>query len=138
MPRKIGSTLKRPQMPDQAPRKRAARARDPVAPAADLDALAAEFDGTLPGAKHATEKRRAALLEIEVQLRRGELIRRTDVDRHSFATARTLRNRVMGISPRVAAEVFAAASVADAQRILDRELRLALEVISEDLARADT
>ena len=133
MPRKIGSTLKRPQSPAQAPRKRKPRAPDPVAPAADLDPLAKEFDGTLPAAKHATEKRRAALLEIEVQLRRGELIRKTEVDKHSFATARTLRNRVLAISPRIAAEAFAAESVADCQRVLDRELRLALQSLSEDL-----
>ena len=135
MPRRTGSTLASPKLPAGLGGTQRPREQLPLA-GIELPPLEVD-DGDLTSAKTATEWRRAQLMEIELQVRQGDLLRRAEVDRHAFATARTLRNRILGIAPRIAAEVFAAESVADAQRILDRELRLALEAIAEDLQRAN-
>jgi hypothetical protein len=98
----------------------------------EIEELGADGED-LTSAKTATEWRRARLMEIELQARQGELISKADADKRDFALARTVRNRVLGIAPRIAAEVFGAKSVADVQRIVDRERRLALECLAEEL-----
>ena len=135
MPRKTGSVLAAPKLPAGLGGPPRPREQLPLA-GIELPPLEVD-DGNLTTARTATEWRRAQLMEIELQARQGDLIPRATVEKQNFAIARTLRNRVLGIAPRIAAEVFAGETVADCQRIIDRELRLALEVISEDLARAD-
>ena len=128
-----GTTLSRPQAPAGAPRRKTPRKAATVPTAASLSALDGELGDTLQDAKRATERRRARLMEIEYQLRRGELVSKSDADKTHFAAARILRDRIIGLAPRIAASAFAAATLPDCQRILDRELRRALETIADEI-----
>lgn len=84
-------------------------------------------------ARAQNERTRGRLMELELALRRGDLLPRVDVERDAFARGRMLRNRIQGIGPRIAAEVYGAKSLAECQRVLDRELRLALEALADEV-----
>jgi hypothetical protein len=132
--RRQGSVLTAPQAPAGAAKRKAAR-KPAVAEPPILAGLDAELGDSLTSAKMATERRRARLMEIEVQIRRGDLILRADADREHFRAARLLRDRILGLAPRIAAEAHAAQTLAACQRILERELRLALTAIAEEIDR---
>lgn len=135
MPRRNGSALTAPKMPAGLGSSRPREREQLVLAGFDPPQSEPEDDGgSLTEARTQTERLRGRLLAIELAIREGALIPRAEADRERFAAARTLRNRVLGIAPRVAALVVSAETVADAQRILDRELRRCLESIADDLA----
>jgi hypothetical protein len=134
MPRRHGSALPGAKMPAGAARLQSAALFSddelPIPPG-DMDE---ELGGTLTEARTATERRRAELLDIELRLRRGELISKSASDKAHFRAGRLLRDRILGLAPRIAAAAFAAETLPDCQRILDRELRRALESVADEVA----
>lgn len=76
---------------------------------------------------------KAARAEFELRELAGELVKRSDVERETFAVQRTLRDRVMGIPDRIAPIVAAEADAGRCHELLAAEVRLALTDVIERL-----
>lgn len=73
----------------------------------------------------------AQLAELDLAEKRGALVRRIDVERETFATMRALRDRMLGVADRIAAQVAAEADVATVHEIIVREVRDSLRRVTE-------
>ena len=76
---------------------------------------------------------RADLVEMEAAQRRGALIAVEDIEIAWIKVLALLRTRILAVPDRLAPEVYAAGSLADARDLLGASLRAALE----DLANSD-
>lgn len=97
--------------------------------------------GTLPGTLTEAQLRvtfqREVKLELENMKSRGQLLDAVEERRRDFECARTVRDNILNVPDRLAAEL---AAESDPKRIharLDEELRSALEVIAEALGGLD-
>jgi hypothetical protein len=90
---------------------------------------------TLQEARRQTEVIRRRLLDLDLRIRNGELVEKAAQDRHWFAAARVLRDRILAVPPRISAALFACDGVADVQRLLGKELKLALQGVADALDR---
>jgi hypothetical protein len=86
------------------------------------------------------ETARAELLELELQEKRGILVKVEDVKRRAFELARAMRDALQALPPRVAAQVAAESDAARCHDILAAEVgKVCAEVgkVCEENASAD-
>lgn len=102
----------------------------PVAATEDGEALPA-----LTASKARREAALAALAELELEQKRGELVAVADVSRDWFKAGRTVRDRILNVPDRLAPELAALTTAEAVHRLLSRELRDALTELAnqEDL-----
>lgn len=86
--------------------------------------------------KERRERAEADLAELELRERRGELVKKADVEREIFAIQRALRDRLAGIPDRIAPMLAAEADVTRCHAIVAAELRAALGEVAGSLAEA--
>ena len=86
--------------------------------------------------KERREAAEADLAELELKERRGELVKKADVEREAFAVQRALRDRLTGIPDRIAPMLAAETDVAKCHEIVASEIRAALREIVQELAEA--
>ena len=115
--------------PKAAPQAPAARAPDAPALPAPTD-VGSDRD-TYFAHKARRELVEAQLAELELAEKRGALVRRADVERETFATMRALRDRMLGVADRIAAQVAAEGDVAKVHEIIVREVRDSLRRVTE-------
>lgn len=111
-----------------APRPDADPPRSVPAPAGDRDGYFAT--------KERRERAEAELAELELKERRGELVKKADVERATFAVQRAVRDRMTGIPDRIAPIVAAETDVAACHAIIAAEIRAALGDVVSALAEA--
>lgn len=94
-----------------------------------------EVSGDDPPALLLSRSRReaalAALAELELEERRGELVKVDQVEREAFAIARRVREAMTNIPDRLAAEVAALSKPSDVHALLTREIRAALQGLAD-------
>lgn len=86
--------------------------------------------------KERRERAEAELAELELRERRGELVKKADVERELFAVQRALRDRITGIPDRIAPIVAAETDVGRCHEIMAAEIRAALGDVIGALAEA--
>lgn len=86
--------------------------------------------------KERRERAEAELAELDLQERRGVLVRKADVERETFAVQRALRDRLTGIPDRIAPILAAEADVGKCHEIVASEIRAALRELVQSLAEA--
>ena len=86
--------------------------------------------------KERRERAEADLAELELKERRAELVKKTDVERETFAVQRALRDRLTGIPDRIAPVLAAETDVAKCHEIVASEIRAALREVVQALAEA--
>lgn len=89
----------------------------------DADGGSASGDPMLVKEKARTERLRAELLEIELRQRRGELVEAVDARRVQFNLARTTRNALLALPPRLAPIFASMTDASEIERLFDSELR---------------
>ncbi len=111
----------------------------PAPPASSpmVDAVVSDRD-TYFARKARRELVEAQLAELEFAEKRGELVRRADVERETFATMRALRDRMLGVADRIAAQVAAEGDVAKVHEIIIREIRESLRRVTEAIEGTET
>jgi hypothetical protein len=82
-------------------------------------------------------EQREASLRIANEQRAGRLIDAERARRDAFACARAVRDAVLNVPDRLAAELAAESDAARVHERLDLELRKALELVAEVLARGE-
>ena len=98
-----------------------------VSPLAEPSALPTTGGGDYQKARAHRETYLALLAEDEFLKGRGELVERLAVDRAAFATARTLRDLILGLPPKIAGELIAITDTWEMERRLTELLRGVLE-----------
>jgi hypothetical protein len=88
---------------------------------------------SLTEAQRSVAIQRAEKLRLENALRTGDLLRRDAVERESFEAARVVRDNVLNVADRIAAQLAGERDARRVHAILTLELRKALEGISEKL-----
>lgn len=121
--------------PKTAPQAQVAQAAPAASPM--VDAVVSDRD-TYFAHKARRELVEAQLAELELAEKRGELVRRADVERETFATMRALRDRMLGVADRIAAQVAAEGDVAKVHEIIVREIRESLRRVTEVIEGAET
>lgn len=114
-------------------------ARGGHAPRAGASVAAAALPADREGyfaTKERRERAEADLAELELRERRGELVKKSDVEREIFAVQRALRDRLAGIPDRIAPMLAAEADVTRCHAIVAAELRAALGEVAGSLAEA--
>lgn len=86
--------------------------------------------------KERRERAEADLAELELRQRRGELVKKSDVERELFAVNRSLRDRLAGIPDRIAPMLASETDVTRCHAIVAAELRAALGEVAGSLAEA--
>ncbi len=86
--------------------------------------------------KERRERAEADLAELELRERRGELVKKADVEREIFGVQRALRDRLSGIPDRIAPMLAAESDVTRCHAIVAAELRAALGEVAAGLAEA--
>ncbi len=116
------------------------RAAPPAAPpplpsAADLaEAVALLPDDAIPQLGISLERKehyRAELAKIQAMHQREELGSIADMKREAFGLAKSVREAVLGIVPRVSADLAAAGDRFEVERLLEAELVAALRVLAD-------
>lgn len=123
---------------DSAQQARGARGGHAPRPASEPPRLApasGDRDGYF-ATKERRERAEAELAELELQERRRELVRASDVERATFDANRAVRDRVMGIADRVAPIVASEADVGRCHEIIANECRAALRDVVQALEAA--
>lgn len=120
----------------QARGKAASSAPPPALPsAADLaEAVASLPDDAIPALGISIERKehyRAELAKVEAMLRREELGSIAEMKREAFGLAKSVREAVLGIVPRVSADLAAAGDRFEVERLLESELITALRVLAD-------
>ncbi|MBF0424614.1 MAG: hypothetical protein HQL66_02170 [Magnetococcales bacterium] len=72
----------------------------------------------------------AKLTRMDYEERQGKLLKAEDVARDAFEMARRVRDRLLGIPSRMAAVLASETDAKSIERLLDQELRIALEELS--------
>ncbi|MBF0142867.1 MAG: hypothetical protein HQL59_05345 [Magnetococcales bacterium] len=72
----------------------------------------------------------AKLTRMDYEERQGKLLKAEDVARDAFEMARRVRDRLLGIPSRMAAVLASETDAKTIERLLDQELRIALEELS--------
>ena len=80
---------------------------------------------------------REVKLELENMKARGQLLDAAEERRRDFECARTVRDNILNVPDRLAAELAAESDPGRVHRRLDDELRAALEVLAEALSGLD-
>lgn len=78
------------------------------------------------------ERTNAELARLELQQKSGKLVDVEVVRREVFQRARLLRDRILAVPSRVAAQLAAEKDAREVRRILDDELRKVLETIADE------
>lgn len=115
---------------------------DPERADRDWDRNTSEAKRTEPAgtsyqdARAIREALNARLTKLELEQRLGTLVDAAEVRREAFRTGRVLRDRVLAVPGRVAAQVAAESSAKRVQGLLDQELRRALDEVLERAGEA--
>lgn len=99
-----------------------------------------QASGRLEAAAVADERRRllaarAAKAELELAEQRGQLVRAADVEGATFKAWRTVRDSVVAIPARLAAQLAGESAASRCGALLDHELRAALARVSDEVGR---
>ncbi|MEO5347925.1 MAG: hypothetical protein H7834_16345 [Magnetococcus sp. YQC-9] len=73
----------------------------------------------------------AEIARLDLEERRGRLLKADDVEREAFELGRRVRDRLLNIPSRVSANLAAETDFKVIERLLIQELRTALEELSE-------
>jgi len=98
--------------------------------AAQAPGPAAAPDTGYTAARARREMAEAEQAEIALAKLRGDLVLRDDVERAFREIGREIRDRLMAAARRTAAEVSSLASAEACERVIDREHRVALELLT--------
>lgn len=92
----------------------------------------AGIEKSLNDARMKKEYFAAALKQLELEEKKGELIKLADVERQSFEISRQIRDQVLNMKHRILDEIASVLKVDPdpIEEILDREINNALEVLS--------
>ncbi|MGH7392419.1 MAG: hypothetical protein ACREM3_23630 [Candidatus Rokuibacteriota bacterium] len=92
--------------------------------------------GTLDAQAERARRDRAAadMTALRIAERRGELVVAADVRNDSFTVARTVRDAMLGITPRLETQLAVETDVEKIRTLLDSEIREALEVTADLIA----
>ena len=96
-------------------------------------AIAAERPGSLAEAQIRVTFQREVKLELENMKARGQLLDAVEERRRDFECARTVRDNILNVPDRLAAELAAESDPGRVHARLDDELRSALEALAEAL-----
>lgn len=107
----------------------------PKVPAEPVRPLPGDREGYF-ATKERRERAEAELAELELKERRGELVKKADVERETFSVQRALRDRFTGIPDRIAPIVAAEPDVGKCHEIIAAEIRAALGDVVGALAEA--
>jgi len=111
----------------------------PLQPAGEGERLAGNNGGqrgTYFDNKSRRELAEAQLSELELREKTGELVRKSDVSRETFTIFRALRDRLGGVTDRIAAIVAAESDIARVHELIASEIKSALREIADGLAPA--
>ena len=89
-------------------------------------------DKTLADAQLRKENALAALRELELGRKRGELVEKAKVEAAAFRVGRQVRDSLLGLPDRLAGIIAAEPSQAKIHALLTRELRQCLEALTSD------
>lgn len=90
--------------------------------------------GSLSEAQRRVAVERERKLRIDNLQREGRLIDRAKVERDSFEIARTVRESVLAVSPRISPQLAAETDAGRVHQMLEAELRVALVSLAEAFA----
>jgi len=122
-----------PAVADAAWRGNTAERRDQVNVVTDEDdGSTSSPSGTVAGERKRTEAVKRELLELELEQKKGELVNAADVKREAFSRGRELRDRILNVPARVAAQLAATTDPREVEAQLDVELRTALQELVAD------
>ncbi|ALA60199.1 hypothetical protein [Nitrospira moscoviensis] len=93
--------------------------------------------GSLGEAQTRERQAKAALAEIELGRRRGELVERDAVEKEAFRVGRLVRDALMNIPSRLAGILAAESDQRRVYELLDKEIRQALEALACDAGITD-
>ncbi len=91
----------------------------------------AENSGTLADARKFFLDAKGQRERLKLQVERGELIEKAEVEKEAFNCARTARDALLNIPSRVAAVLASMKKEAEVEKLLDKEIRQALEALSK-------
>ena len=91
----------------------------------------AENSGTLADARKFFLDAKGQREKLKLQVERGELIKKADVEKEAFECARTARDALLNIPSRVSSVLAAKTKEVEVEKILDKEIRQALEALSK-------
>jgi len=91
----------------------------------------AQMGPSLAQSKAVEAAYKAKTARLDYLERTGELVPVESVRREAFERGRNIREAIMSVPSRVAADVFAAETIADAEQIIENELRNALRGLAE-------
>ena len=96
-------------------------------------------DGALDSRQEKAKLDRARRIheEIKIEQLRGELVSLKQVEAESARNAILIRNRIMGLSNRLATMLETAGSYGERFAIIDAEIRLALEALADTYKDSD-
>ncbi len=107
----------------------------PLPSAADLDEAVRQLpDDAIPQLGISLERKehyRAELAKIQAMQQREELGSIAEMKQEAFGLAKSVREAVLGIVPRVSADLAAAADRFEVERLLEAELVAALRVLAD-------
>lgn len=110
-------------------------ARPPaLASAAQGPATSSAPAGTYAQAKTADALYKARLRQLEYEAKSGTYVRAEEVANRWFEHARAIRDRMLAIPDRLAAELAAQTSIHEVRRRLDEEIRIALQELADEVA----
>ena len=101
---------------------------------AQIDLEVTDADTLFKNARAVKEKSLALQAKAEHDLFIGSLVKREDVDRGVSTIVRQLRDGLVNVSRRIAAEVSGLADAAACEKVIDREHRIMLDAMSRNFA----
>jgi transcriptional regulator with XRE-family HTH domain len=99
-----------------------------------IDLEVTDADTLFKNARAVKEKSLALQAKAEHDLFIGTLVKRDDVERGISTIVRQLRDGLVNVSRRIAAEVSSLADAGECEKVIDREHRLMLETMSRSFA----
>lgn len=69
--------------------------------------------------------------KLKLEVERGELISKADVEKDAFECARMVRDNLQNIPSRISSVVAAMKKEAEVEKLLDKEIRQSLEALAE-------
>ncbi len=99
----------------------------------EIDLSSINADVLFTRARAVKEKALAQQAEAETSLFIGTLVKKEDVERGVYTSARMLRDQLINLSKRIAPELFEQKNVAKLEKLLASEMRTVLESTSLEM-----
>jgi hypothetical protein len=111
----------------------------PLADALDRYPPAGLVDGVISFAEAARREKvaRAALLELDLKVKRGELVDKVKVEEAAAKVATLVRAGIEAIPAKIAPRLVNLETAAEAARKLQREVKVVLADLAEEIAKTD-